>query len=173
MSNFETALKFTLKWEGGFVDNPADPGGATNEGVTQAVYNSYRSKDGLPKQSVKDITNAEVGNIYQTEYWDPSLAGEMVLPLSVAQFDTAVNFGVGGAIEFLQEALGVGIDGIAGAQTKSALNAKNNKATALAIANERIQYRHKRVAEDPSQKVFLQGWLNRDNALKKYVESLD
>ena len=172
MSCFDTALKFTLKWEGGFVDNPLDPGGATNEGITQTVYNAYRSREGLSKQSVRDITNAEVSTIYQTEYWNPSLAGEMLLPLAVAQFDTAVNFGVGGAIEFLQEALGVNIDGIAGTQTQLALKEKNKKSTALAIANERVQYRYKRVAEDPSQKVFLQGWLARDNALKKYVETL-
>jgi len=100
-----TALKFTLEWEGGYVDHPNDLGGATNKGITQITYNSYRIRKELPTQRVKNITDDEVHEIYNEMFWLPSQAELMVLPLAVVHFDTAVMFGVGGAIKFLQEAL--------------------------------------------------------------------
>jgi hypothetical protein len=107
-SNFDVlsvALKFTLLWEGGFVNNPLDPGGATNRGITQFTYNTYRINKHLPTHDVADIAEEEVQDIYYSMYWKPSQAELAVEPLAIVLFDTAVNFGVGGAIEFLQEAL--------------------------------------------------------------------
>ncbi len=167
------ALKFTLLWEGGYVNDPDDPGGATNKGVTQDTYNTYRINNRLPTQGVDLITNAEVHDIYFSMYWQPSQATIMVLPLAIAHFDTAVNFGVGGAIEFLQEALGISADGIFGPGTQAALLANNNAQTAQKIVQGRIDYRNQRVNFNPSQEVFLTGWLNRDNDLGEFLQSRD
>ncbi|MGB8698251.1 MAG: glycosyl hydrolase 108 family protein [Thermosynechococcaceae cyanobacterium] len=169
---FAKALEFTLPAEGGQVDNPVDPGGRTNKGIIQSVYNHYRSQKGLPNKDVFDISDAEVGEIYFTMYWKPAQCDVMTLPLAVVHFDTAVNFGVRGSIQFLQEALGLSADGIFGPQTQGHLQSNNNKATAKKMVVGRIAYRHQRVAENPSQEIFLQGWLNRDNGLMQFIQPL-
>ncbi|MCY7273746.1 MAG: peptidoglycan-binding protein [Phormidesmis sp. CAN_BIN44] len=167
------ALKFTLLWEGGYVNHPDDPGGATNKGVTQGTYNTYRINNRLSTRGVNLITDAEVHDIYLSMYWKPSQANIMVLPLAIAHFDTAVNFGVGGAIEFLQEALGISADGTFGPGTQAALLANNNAHTAQKIVRGRIYYRNQRVNSNPTQEVFLTGWLNRDNDLGGFLQSRD
>ena len=87
------ALAFTLPAEGGYVDNPDDDGGATDHGVTQHVYDFYRAAKGLPVQSVAQITDAEVHDIYQTKYWIAGHCGELGDALGVCHFDWCVNHG--------------------------------------------------------------------------------
>ncbi|MBE9179688.1 hypothetical protein IQ268_14055 [Oculatella sp. LEGE 06141] len=166
------ALRFTLKWEGGYVNNPYDIGGETNKGITAATYATYRRRKGLSNQSVRYITDAEVDEIYRDMYWSPSQSGLMTRALAIVHFDTAVNFGVGGSTIFLQETLGVRADGVFGAGTRSALDRANTSATARRYVQGRINYRHQRVRESPSQQVFLQGWLNRDNDLSRYIANI-
>lgn len=170
---FAKALEFTLPAEGGRVDNPLDPGGRTNKGIIQSVYDAYRRSKNLPKADVFTITDQEVVDIYFNNYWKPAQCQRMVLPLAVVQFDTAVNFGVGGAVQFLQEALGLAADGAFGPQTQAAFETNNTKSLAQKMINGRIAYRHQRVAQNPSQSVFLQGWLNRDNALMRFIQPLN
>jgi len=110
--------------------------------------------------------------IYSEMYGKPSHADSMILPLAIVHFDTAVLFCVTGAIWFLQEALGVGVDGIFWSQTESELRANNNKETALNIIDGRIAYHRRRVMENSSQEVFLQGWLNRANDLREFITEL-
>ena len=62
---FDTALAFALRWEGGYVNHPADPGGATNKGVTQRAYDAWRVRRGQTKRDVRAITGAEVHAIYE------------------------------------------------------------------------------------------------------------
>lgn len=167
-----TALKFTLKAEGGFVDHPNDLGGATNKGITQITYDNYRIDQKLPTKDVEFIENSEVQDIYFQMYWKPSQAELMVLPLAVVHFDNAVLFGVTGAILFLQEVLGIGIDGNFGAQTKKSVLSNNNKDVAIKIIDARIAYQNMRVEENPDQEVFLDGWLNRAANLRKFIKKL-
>ncbi len=70
MSNFAVCLQFELHEEGGAVNNPHDPGGATNFGITQHTYDGWRTKKGLLIQPVTLITQDEVTAIYKEEYWD-------------------------------------------------------------------------------------------------------
>jgi len=171
-NSFEEALQFTLRWEGGYVNHPADRGGETNRGITTATYRDYRTRKGLPRQSVRFITDAEVREIYETLYWKPARCEAMGKALAIAHFDTAVNFGVGGATLFLQELLGVRVDRIFGPRTQSALTQANQTAMARRYPQLRMDYRYRRVNRDPSQRVFLQGWLNRDQDLQRYLMSL-
>jgi len=170
--NLAIALEFTLKWEGGFVNHPLDLGGPTNQGITQDTYNTYRIDKGLRTKSVEFIEKVEVREIYSQRYWKPSEADSMILPLAIVHFDTAVLFGVRGAVLFLQEALGVGVDGNFGPQTESELRANNNKETALKIIQGRIDYHRRRVRENSSQEVFLDGWVNRANDLREFIANL-
>lgn len=169
---FLDALSFTLHWEGGYVNDPLDPGGATNFGVTQRVYDAFRKKAGLPPRAVKEIERQEVAEIYFNNYWLASPCDKMLNPLTVAHFDTSVNFGVSRAIKFLQQALGVSVDGAIGPETLAAVSQGEPQHIAILICDLRIQFRQQRVKKNPSQNKFLQGWLNRDNALKAHCASL-
>jgi len=163
---FKTALKFTLKWEAG-VGDPRDLAGTVNYGISQPTYDIYLRGKNLPSKSVLQITPTEV------EHWKPCLADSMVLPLAVAHFDTAVNFSVRGSLEFLQEAIGgLTVDGNFGAKSKAALEKANNLQTAQRYCQGRIDYRYQRVKANPSQEIFLAGWLRRDQDLLRYVNEL-
>lgn len=83
-----------------------------------------------------------------------------------------VLFGVTGAILFLQEALGVGVDGIFGPQTESELRANNNKETVLNIIYGRIAYHRRSVRHNSSQEVFLQGGLKRASDLREWIADM-
>jgi len=170
---FDKALAFTLKWEGGYVNNPNDYGGATNKGVTQNTYDSWRESKGFKAQSVKNITDSEVKDIYYNNYWLASKCDRMIDSLAIVMFDTSVNFGVKNGITFFQEALGLPMDGIWGSKTEEVFSKNNTKELAKEIVDCRIAYRKQRVKEDPSQGVFLQGWLNRDNDLMKLVSGVN
>lgn len=169
---FLTALKFTLKWEGG-AGHPQDLGGVVQYGITQATFDTYLRRQGLPFKSVVDITPEEVEQVYFEMYWKPSASDLMVLPLAVVHFDTAVNFSVKGSVEFLQEVLGgLTIDGSFGQKTQAALLQNNTLETAQRYCQARMNYRYQRVQVNASQEIFLAGWLKRDQDLLSYIVQL-
>lgn len=148
--SFEQALRFTLKEEGGYVANLSDDGGATCHGVTQRTYDAYRRAGHHPFQSVADIQDQEVRDIYQHIYWGPAGCDGLPAGLGVCHFDWAVNHGVAGAKATLLQAAG---DWRAYNQLR------------------RAWYRA-RVEARPDQEVFLKGWLGRVDRLDAYVEGL-
>lgn len=105
-SDFDRALSRVLVYEGGRSDNPHDPGGRTNAGVTQRTYDAYRRSKGLPLQDVYLITSEERADIYRTLYWDVIKGDKLPSGLNFAVFDGAVNSGNGRSGEWLQAALG-------------------------------------------------------------------
>lgn len=168
-SAFEQALDFTLRWEGGYVNHPAEQGGETNRGVTTAMYHEYRQRQGLPPRSVRFITDAEVSDFYRMVYWQPARCELLARPLAIAHFDTAVNFGVRGSTLFLQQLLGVVVDGAFGPITQQAVQQTNPVELARCYCELRLEYRYRRVKREPSQQVFLEGWVQRDQNLRQYV----
>ena len=168
----QEALVFTLKWEGGFSNHPLDPGGATNYGIIQSRYDQYRKSKGLSTQSVKFISKAEYEEIYDVYYWDPVRAQYVSGPLGLALFDTAVNLGVGGCISRLQASLKVPITGKWTQAISDVIHESDQLEVALNICKLRIAKRYDRIRERPDQKVFLKGWLNRDNDLMRKVKSM-
>ncbi|MGJ3250616.1 MAG: glycosyl hydrolase 108 family protein [Elainellaceae cyanobacterium] len=171
-AQFAKALQFTLRWEGGYVNHPMDKGGPTNKGITQSTYDAYRIGNRWSPQPVQSITHEEVRDIYRTLYWNAARCNELKKPLAIAHFDTAVNFGVQGAVRFLQRALGVEADGIIGANTRRALERSKTSDIVNRYVQARIDHRYRRVTQDPTQRVFLQGWLNRDQDLMLYVTQI-
>lgn len=167
------ALKFTLKWEGNYSNHPADKGGPTNRGIIQSQYDKYRDKKNLQKRSVQFITNSEVLEIYENFYWEPVRAKWLQAPLALVLFDTAVNFGVSGAIRRLQQSLKVKITGKWTQEISDVIHSADAKQIALEICKLRIAWRYYRVRKEESQKVFLKGWLNRDNDLIKTIQNMD
>jgi lysozyme family protein len=160
--NFLSALKQVLVYEGGYVNNPNDPGGATNKGVTQAVYNQWRLSLGEAKQSVKFLTSQEVQRIYKNNYWDKVKGDQLADGVDLATFDLAVNSGVSRAIKMLQKAVGVTVDGIIGPATIAAAN-KNPVATTKALCDARLAF----LQGLPTWKFFGKGWANRVASVKK------
>lgn len=161
---FNKCLAFTLNWEGGFVNNPADLGGATNHGITQATYNMFRSYHKLLYQSVELISMVEVQEIYQQMYWAPSYGYLFTTGLSLALFDTYVQFSPSSFQKFVIRAMG--------SPTGSVywnLKTCNQEQTALNLCDIRLAYRDQRVKQDPTQAQFLEGWKRRDNSLKQTI----
>lgn len=168
-ANFQASLPFVLRWEGGFVDHPADPGGRTNKGITQRVYDQWRAAQGLPPQDVKLLEGAEMEAIYESGYWVPPRCDLLRQRLDLVQFDTAVNMGAGRAVRFLQKAVGCRVDGDFGSETERAAGACDLMATLKFYCDARLAYYRRLVEKRPELGVFLRGWTNRVNALRAEV----
>lgn len=119
--NFEKTTEWLLVHEGGYVNHPRDPGGATNRGVIQRTYDAYRQRMGLPTRSVRHIENKEVWDIYRSQYWNAVQGDELPDGLDYAVYDFAVNSGPRRAVQFLQRILKVKDDGIIGNHTLAAI----------------------------------------------------
>ncbi len=145
-SNLELALEFVAKWEwgnrkdGGYTNDPVDPGGETKYGISKRAH---------PKLDIKNLTLEDALVLYNKEYWSPAGCSGLDLPLAVCVFDTAVNMGVSRALPFLQ-----------------------NTKEPIEYTTLRRNYYYNIVGKNPTQKKYLNGWLNRIIDLRKYVDIL-
>jgi len=163
------SLEFTLRWEGGYVNHPNDPGGATNKGVTKRVYDAYRQDKGLAPSDVREITDVEVHDIYENRYWRLARCPALLIDLDTVQFDTAVNMGVGRAIKIMQRSTGCVADGAWGPKTAAAVAGCNAGETLKAHCDLRESFYNALTNRKPDMRVFLQGWMNRLNDLRSFV----
>lgn len=175
---YELGLKFVLDAEGGYTNDPDDPGGPTNLGIIQTEYNLYRKEKGLPQQSVRYITQAEAADIYYNKYWLSCHANGLGDGLNVVQFDTAVNMGVGTAIKILCRTLRIP----EATQFTPALSAAVHKLDGDAAATTktingylaaRKRWYIAIVLRRPASHKFLKGWFNRIAALAKLVHGVN
>lgn len=118
--NFETCLALMLAHEGGYVDHPKDPGGRTNHGVTQRVWEEWIGRPSNEKE-MRALTPLMVTPLYKRKYWDVCRADDLVAGVDYCVFDVAVNSGPGRAIKFLQSSVGVTADGGFGPVTLAAV----------------------------------------------------
>jgi lysozyme family protein len=172
---FEVALPFVLQWEGGYVDDPDDPGGATNFGITQNTYTAWLRP--VASRPVKLITTAEVQAIYRTNYWDAIHGNALPAIIRPILFDCAVNQGVGYARKLLQWAVGAKQDGVIGTQTLAAVQAYNPELLARELLWARmLRYvalcRAWKVAGKANPHKFLDGWIRRLDALRTFSGAL-
>ena len=121
-ANFSRALDAVLRHEGGYADHPADPGGATNLGITRATLVRWRGRP-VSRAEVKALTRGEAAKIYRAFYWDEIAGDELPPGVDFAVFDYCVNSGPGRAARTLQSAAGVRPDGRIGKITLAAVNA--------------------------------------------------
>lgn len=166
MANLQKLVPFILKWEGGFVNDPDDLGGATNKGVTFATYKQYRKKKGMPEPTIEDlkgITDAEWTEILKTMYWDRWQA-DKIQNQSLANIlvDWVWASGNNG-IKRPQKILGVTVDGIVGEKTLAALNVQDPGILFEAIKADRIKFIDEICNARPANEKFRKGWLNRIN----------
>lgn len=120
MTAFDKALTVILREEGGFVNDPHDPGGMTNLGVTRAVWERYNGH-ASSEAEMRSLTPMQVGPLYKTQYWDKVCGDQLPGPLALCVFDFAVNGGVNRAARYLQMMVGAGTDGVIGPGTLAAV----------------------------------------------------
>jgi lysozyme family protein len=164
-NGLDQALEFLLEEEGGWSNHPADRGGKTMYGVTQAVYDDYRVRlKKTTKQTVAKITKAEAREIYDVLYWRACGADRLPWPISYITFDAAVNSGVSRAVRWTQAGLQVPQDGKLGPGTVAAATkavANQEGSSLFAIVDQRVQFLAALVKRSPSQSAFLLGWWRR------------
>ncbi|MHB2205080.1 glycoside hydrolase family 108 protein [Methylobacterium sp. CM6257] len=162
-ANLKPWFKVELTFEGGRVDDKADPGGRTAYGVTQRVYNGWRKARRLPVRDVWLIETAEIVDIYKTGYWDKVWGDRLPEGLDIVVADGAINSGVSQSVKWLQRALGVRIDGVMGDATLTAANLVNDVDTLIAKV---IAARESFLRALKTFKRFGKGWLRRTQQLK-------
>lgn len=114
--NFKNCLAIVLEHEGGYVDHPSDPGGATNMGITRQTYEDWMSKV-VTKEVIQNLTEKDVTPIYKKNYWNAVLANDIPKGLDLCVFDMCVNAGRHRATKILQILVGTKIDGWIGPNT--------------------------------------------------------
>lgn len=163
-ANLQACLAEVLRHEGGFVNNIKDPGGATNRGVTQKVYDGWRAVRGLPKRSVAQVTGDEVDAIYRRQYWDAVRADDLPAGIDFAVFDYGVNSGPMRSAKSLQSSLGVQADGHVGMVTLAKAKEIDAVAVINKICDERLAFM-KRIKHPRTKallwKTFGKGWARR------------
>lgn len=123
--NFPASLAEILKQEGGYVDHPKDPGGATNLGITIATLRAWRKPDLVSKQDVRELTRDGASAIYRALYWNKVSGDDLPAGFDLATFDPAVTSGAMRGAKWMQRALGVPADGRIGPITvRAAASAK-------------------------------------------------
>ncbi|MBQ8886268.1 MAG: hypothetical protein IJY61_01025 [Candidatus Gastranaerophilales bacterium] len=138
--NFQNAINHLFKLEGGYSNNKYDKGGETNYGIAQKTYSAYLKKQNLQNKTVKTITKEEATKIYYEEYWLLSGANKINdFKLAYLLFDSSVNHGVSTAKKMY----------------------KNSQSDFDKFINLRREKYLLIVKNNPTQKNFLKGWLNR------------
>lgn len=165
MADFKKYAPKLLQLEGGFVNHPEDKGGITNLGVTLTTYRVYCGQE----KTIKDLQNMSYGTwekIMKDLYWD-KVKGDEIDNQSLAEIiaDWCVNSGLAG-LRKVQEIVGCKPDGIVGAITLSLINTADPESLFDRIWKARLQFYINIVKRNPSQKVFMNGWMNRLNHFK-------
>lgn len=159
-SLFDQAVGFVLqeRIEGGYVNDPRDPGGETNFGISKRSY---------PKRNIANLTRDQAIQIYRTDFWNAAGCEDMPPKLAIAAFDCAVNQGVTIAKRLIQKAVGVKADGIIGPVTKAAIARSDEHELVL----EFISWRLRRYAFTANAATYMRGWSVRSLKVLRFVDS--
>jgi lysozyme family protein len=165
---FEPMVDFVLQWEvvrdkqGNVVaeEDPDDPGGLTKYGIDKAAH---------PNVDIRNLTEEQAKDIYYKDYYLGSGADKLPDGIADIVLDISVNNGKGRAIKILQAAVGAEVDGSLGPDTIQRVNAAPREQTIVAMLLARENLYRGIAANRPASQKFLAGWLNRNNALRKFV----
>lgn len=153
MSQFEQAIPTVLRHEGGYVFDPADPGGETNFGISRRSY---------PNIDIKGLTSATASMIYRQDWWDNYGYGRILdQRIATKVFDTAVNMGAMRAHKIAQVAAGTTPDGRLGSESIKALNDAQPSILLHALQDGQAARYRNLVLANPALQKFLNGWIAR------------
>ena len=159
--NFDKALAAVLKHEGGYVNNPKDPGGMTNLGCTKAVWEEHCGHS-VDEKAMRALTPADVGPLYKRKYWDKIKGDELPSGVDYVVFDAAINSGSGRAAKWLQACVGVEPDGGIGPKTLAAVQAFNSKQLIQDYSKRRLSFLY----DLSTWETFGRGWAKRVNEVE-------
>jgi lysozyme family protein len=165
--NFDRCFKLVLKDEGGYVNNPNDPGGRTNLGVTQRAWEMYLNR-GVTEAEMRALTPEDVRGFYNTQYWDKIKGDQLPAGVDYAAFDLAVNSGVYKAAKYLQQIVGVIDDGVIGPKSLEAILAYDPEKLIDALCDMRLNFLKRLTTFD----VFGKGWSARVAEVKSRAISM-
>ena len=165
--NFNEALKAILKHEGGYVNHPKDPGGRTNLGVTQKVWEEWVGHP-VGEKEMRALTPDTVAPMYKKKYWDAVKADELPTGLDYLMFDFAINAGPGRAAKTMQKAIGTTPDGAIGPKTMAALKAADPTDLIAKFSMEKELF-YKAL---PTFATFGKGWLRRVDEAKSHAVTM-
>ena len=155
--NYQECYRLVREHEGGYVNHPKDPGGATKWGVIQRNYDAYRRRKGKRRQSVKNLTEIEAAEIYKSQYWDKVQGDDLPAGVDYAVFDFAIHSGPGRAAQYLQRIVKTQVDGQIGDVTLSKLREHPPAKVVKQLCDDRMAFlrrlRH--------FKSFGRGWTRR------------
>jgi lysozyme family protein len=158
-------MEHVFRWEKGLADNPNDPGGRTNFGISFRWLEEHGIDiDGDGAVTPKDIdalTPERASSLYARFFWSPALDKLRDDVVAIYVFDMGVNMGQDRAVRIAQEAAGVEQDGRLGPRTIAALNAVEAHALLERLREIRSQFYRRLAARKPALAVFLRGWLSR------------
>lgn len=160
-ANFDVAVALIFELEGGYVDNPLDPGGATNMGITLRTLTAWRGT-AASKADVKALTKDEATAIYGAYYWNATHSALLPAGLDVMVFEGAVNLGPARSSKMLQAVVGTDQDGSIGPITLAATKTKNTVMCIEALASVRIDF----YRSLSTFSTFGKGWLNRVSSVR-------
>lgn len=164
-SRFDNCMDVVLRWEGGYVDHPRDPGGATNYGIslryarTQGTALDMDADGDVDAQDIRMLTPDKARMVYRQWFWADVRGDELPAGVDLAVFDYAVNSGPSRAIRALQEALGVEVDGVFGPATLRAVKIANAADVVNRVCDQRVKFLRGLSTWD----TFGKGWMNRVN----------
>jgi lysozyme family protein len=157
-SNFDKALAAVLVHEGGYVNNPKDPGGETNLGCTKRVWEEHCGHM-VDTKTMRSLTPTDVAPLYKLKYWDKIKGDDLPNGVDYAVFDAAINSGPGRAAKWLQACVGVDPDGGIGPKTLAAVRAANPKQLIEDYSKRRLSFLY----DLPTWETFGKGWARRVN----------
>jgi lysozyme family protein len=159
--NWEQCFALVLKHEGGYVNNPKDPGGMTNLGVTRKNWEAYLDHD-VTEADMRALTPEMVKPFYKKNYWDKIRGDELPSGVDYAAYDLAVNSGTGRAAKYLQQIAGVTADGVIGPRSMEAIKKCDAEDVVDEICNMRMDFLKNLGTFD----TFGKGWTIRVNDVK-------
>lgn len=191
--NFTIAHKFTAKWEGGESDHPDDGGGLTKYGVSLkflgGLSGTQSNRDVLERMGIRlpitrqviyDLTRDQAASLFRWQFWDKLRLGLIPLRPAVVLYDAAVNSGPAQSVKLAQRGYNrcvaygqpLVVDGIMGPATRAAMQLADTDKCLSAMLDAREKFFQTIVDNNPSQQVFLRGWINRVDDLRRYVRGL-
>ena len=165
--NWNDSFAAVLKHEGGFVNNPKDPGGMTNLGVTRSAWESYLNRS-VTEAEMRALTPETVKPFYKAMYWDKIKGDQLPAGVDYAAYDLAVNSGTGRAAKYLQEIAGVTADGAIGPKSLEAIKSCDPDQVVDALCDMRLDF----LKRLPTFETFGKGWTIRVNDVKEKASSM-
>ena len=165
--NFASSLQAVLFHEGGYSNNPKDPGGMTNLGCTKDVWEEWCGHP-VDEKAMRNLKSTDVAPLYKRKYWDKVCGDDLPAGIDYVVFDAAINSGPGRAVKWLQACVGAEVDGALGPKTLAAVRAMDAKKLVDDYGKRRLSF----LLDLPAWSTFGNGWTKRVNEVTNAASTM-